>query len=136
MLKLSNRSKRWWGADLKDKLKRYRNVRRQTKKDRHPEMQVKAKECGEEFVKVTTAAKRKCWNDSLSLKNSTNIWDVLSFVKSAKPNTVVSKLTRRDETNAETLRKVANCFFEELFLPAPGDGSVNLCLRKTVDGLN
>jgi hypothetical protein len=80
-----------------------------------------------------TAAKRKCLNDFLSSRNSTNIWNVLPFVKGAKPNTVVSQLTRRNGTTEETLREVADCLFETLFLPALGDGSANPSSMPTKD---
>jgi hypothetical protein len=54
-------------------------------------------------------------------------------VKSAKPITVVSQLTRKVGNTAETFREVADCFFEDLFPPAPGDGSVNPSPMSTAD---
>ena len=132
-IKMCGRSKQWWTDELKSKLKESRKAKREAKKCPTPEAKAKAKECGEEFAKAMSEAKRKCWNDFLSSRNSNNIWDVLPYVKKKQPHTVVSQLTRKDGTTTKEFSEIVDCFFQELFPPAPSSGLSGISLSYTED---
>ena len=132
-VRVCGRSKQWWTDDLKAKLKESRKAKREAKRYPNSETQTKAKECGEEFEEAMSEAKRKCWNDFLSSRNSNNIWDVLAYVKEKQPRTVVPQLTRKDGTTTKELSEIVECFFEELFPLAPSSGSLGTPPTPTED---
>lgn len=96
------------------------------KAKRHPntETQTRAKECSEEFPTEMSEAKRKYWNDFLSSRNSSNIWDVPAYVKEKQSRTVVSQLTRKGGTTTKELTEIIDYFFQELIPLAPSSGSL------------
>ena len=132
-IRLCRRSKRWWTDALKRKWKTRRKVVMQSKRNPSSENRANAEKIADEFSEAMIKAKRKCWNDFLSSRNSRNIWDVLPFVKRTKPATAISQLTMKDGNKARSLSEVTDCLFQELFPPAPSTGSLNIPTKPKED---
>jgi hypothetical protein len=119
-IRITARSKRWWGPEIKAARQAYGQIRRSRKEGRALEDQERA--ARNAYLRIQRHKKRRCWTNFLETANSDVVWSVLRCTK-IRASTVMGAITNEHGDRAEEDQDKRQMMAEVSFpAPNPYDG--------------